>query len=211
MQDGERSGGVYRLLSLASLYDLAQSAFGATNARRSVVRDYFGSIRGARILDIGCGTAQIASVLDEGIYHGFDPNPSYVEAARESLGKAGRVWQGTIQDPRLPDGEPYEIVHAGGVAHHVDDSAAAQMFQLAFEVLRPGGRVITIDPCVHAGQSLLARTLVRRDRGQYVRSPDEYEQLAAPVFDGARIAVRDELLRIPYSHCVIVGTKPTHM
>jgi SAM-dependent methyltransferase len=206
--DSERAAGIYRFLSLASVYDLVQSAVGSTKARRTVVNDYFGPAADLRILDVGCGTAQLFRHLSGSVYHGFDPNPDYISTARRAFGDSIHVWQATIGQPALPDGQKYDIVHAGGVAHHVDDDTAARLFQLAAECLKPLGKLVTIDPCLYDGQSLLSRAVVKRDRGRFVRNPGEYDGLANPAFENIESLVRNDLLRIPYSHLVMVATGP---
>lgn len=51
-------------------------------------------------------------------------------------------------------------------------------------------------------QSLLARAVIARDRGQHVRSA-EYTSLARSVFSQVTPFQREDLLRIPYTHCVL--------
>jgi hypothetical protein len=45
--------------------------------------------------------------------------------------------------------------------------------------------------------------VISGDRGQAVRRPDEYARLAGERFATVQAEVRSNLLRIPYTHCVI--------
>ena len=92
---------------------------------------------------------------------------------------------------------------ATGVLHHLDDDRAVSLFNLARRALKPGGRLVTYDGCFVAGQPKLARFVVSRDRGQYVRESAEYAKLAAQVFTQVRSFVRHDLLRIPYTHVIL--------
>jgi ubiquinone/menaquinone biosynthesis C-methylase UbiE len=78
------------VLSLAPAYRLAQRAIGADRFRRVVVDEVICPTRDDRVLDIGCGTADILEHLG-GIadYVGFDPNGGYVQAARAKFGDRG--------------------------------------------------------------------------------------------------------------------------
>jgi len=104
-------------------------------------------------------------------------------------------------------------VLATAVLHHLDDNHAVSLFELARRALKPGGRLVTYDGCFEAGQPKLARFVVSRDRGQYVRESAEFAKLAAQVFPQVRSFVRHDLLRIPYTHvilqCRTVGSFPT--
>jgi hypothetical protein len=47
------------------------------------------------------------------------------------------------------------------------------------------------------------RWLLSRDRGRYVRSPESYQRLAAAVFPHVQTTIREDLLRIPYTHFIM--------
>lgn len=76
---------------------------------------------------------------------------------------------------------------------------------MASKALRLGGRVITIDGAFVTGQNPVARLLLNLDRGQHVRTPDEYIAIARRTFVDAKARVVDDLLSIPYTHCIVEG------
>jgi SAM-dependent methyltransferase len=190
------------VLGLSWVYDWFQTVVGLKRSYDIIVSDYLGDVSGARVLDIGCGTATIANWLEGASYSGFDPNPSYVAKAQVEADATRRVWEGSIEQPRL-DNDQYDLILGLGVLHHVDDMSGREFFELAERHLAPGGKVVTVDPCVHTGQSRLARALVKRDRGRWVRRPEEYRRLVGQKLGGVRATVRDDLLRIPYSHVIL--------
>jgi hypothetical protein len=89
------------------------------------------------------------------------------------------------------------------VLHHLNDDYAARLFKLARRALKPCARLVTLDGCFVAGQPKLARLVVSRDRGEYVREFAEYAKLAAQVFPQVKSVVRHDLLRIPYTHVIL--------
>jgi len=71
-------------------------------------------------------------------------------------------------------------------------------------VLDAGGRLVTSDPCFQPDQSAAARFIISGDRGRYVRSPEAYEAIARTVFDDVTVHVRHDMLRVPYTHVIMV-------
>ena len=99
------------------------------------------------------------------------------------------------------------IVIASGMTHHLDDEDALRLMQSAFAALEPGGRLVTFDGCFFEGQRPIARWLISRDRGEHVRALSDYVQLAERVFPEVESELYSDLLRIPYDHLVLEGTK----
>lgn len=162
------------------------------------------------MLDIGCGTGDIVKTLPRGLeYIGIDPNERYITAARRRFGSIARFAVACVS-PDMADGSgPYDLVTAIGVLHHLTDADADALFAFASRVLRPGGRVVTCDGAFVTGQSAIARWLLRCDRGCHIRAPDAYRKFAAHHFAETRVRVIDDLLRIPYTHCIIEAESRT--
>ena len=94
-----------------------------------------------------------------------------------------------------------------GVLHHLTDRECDTVFASAARVLRPGGRIVTIDGAFVPGQNPLARLLLRMDRGNHVRAPDEYMSIARRHFSDATATVTHNLLTIPYTHCIVEAVR----
>jgi len=103
--------------------------------------------------------------------------------------------------------EPFDLIMAIGVLHHLDDQEAELLFQVAHGALRQGGRLITCDGTFVSGQSLTARTLLKLDRGRHVRSPEAYEAIARRVFPCVEASVHHDLNSFQYTHCVMNCTR----
>ena len=72
----------------------------------------------------------------------------------------------------------------------------------------PGGRMVTVDPtCSCPGRARGALRSSTRDRGQHVREPERLRAARrGDAFDEVTTTVRSDLLRIPYTHCVLECT-----
>jgi cyclopropane fatty-acyl-phospholipid synthase-like methyltransferase len=172
--------------------------------RARYVAEYVQPKPGNKVLDIGCGPGDILPFLPGVDYMGLDISSEYIEAAKKRFGSAGRFY---CVDVGMTDlkGEQgrFDLVLATGVLHHLDDERAGQLFELARSALRSGGRLITYDGCYVPEQSRLARWMLSRDRGKYVRSREEYLRLASRSFARVESHVRHDLLRIPYTHLIM--------
>ncbi len=199
----ERNTGLRGLLARPVLYDAFQRAIGAPGVRRRFVDEYVQPAAGSRVLDIGCGTGDLLEALTAVEYVGFDPNPSYVDAARARFGSRGTFAVGDVETIDVASLGRFDRVVAFGVLHHLDDRAVHRLLDVAAAVLERDGRLVTYDPCFSPRQSRVSRMLVARDRGGNVRSPEEYRALAARTFDDVRVHEHHDLLRIPYSHTIL--------
>jgi SAM-dependent methyltransferase len=204
----ETTTGVRAILSSPRVYELWISAVGGERQRQTLQRDHFRTVPGERVLDLGCGPAELLPHLADGVYAGIDISERYIAAARERYGVRGefRVGDATAIDEDLRD---FDIVLAFGVAHHIDDAGVHQMFAGAARALKPSGRMVTVDPVFTPGQTRLARAVIERDRGRHVRTAERYAELARTAFVSVDVTVRHDLLRIPYSHCVLECRTPS--
>lgn len=198
------TSGLRAVFSAPRIYDLAQNAVGAGRSRARLVRDHLQLAAGARLLDIGCGTAAMLDHLPAGIeYVGVDLSAAYIEAARRNFGTRGEFHCADIAG--VPPGTfgSFDAVVANGLLHHLDDEPARNMLRVARSALRPGGHLVTIDPCFDPAQSGIARFVIRHDRGRNVRTLDGYVALAREVFARVDARLRSDMLRIPYTHAVL--------
>lgn len=202
--------GIRALLSNSRIYDLFQELMGAYRGRTIFTSQYVRAKAGERVLDVGCGTGEILAMLPGVEYFGFDPDPGYIAAAQDRF--RDRAWStfrcATLNGFAVDGLGKFDIVLAIGVLHHLTDDEASQLLELARAVLRPGGRLVTLDPCFAEGQSPIARYLASRDRGRHVRTSDAYRKLVSACFPVVAAEVRHDLTRFPYTHFVMEGTAP---
>jgi SAM-dependent methyltransferase len=191
------------VLSAAPVYSLFARLVGATSARRRYVEGYIRPRSGDRVLDIGCGPADILDSLPQVEYCGIDQSPEYIESARARFPLRGSFRVEAVGADLIGKYAGFDLVLATGVLHHLTDEEALALFRIAKAALKPGGALVTLDGAWVQGQSRMARALLRMDRGRHVRSPAEYERLAAGVFAHVDVRVMHDLLRVPYTHVVM--------
>ncbi len=199
------TSGIRSILSLPIFYNLLQNLLGAKKARKEFVNKYMQVSPNNRLLDIGCGTAEILDCLPDNLtYVGFDASNDYIKMAKEKYqDRNAQFFAKLVTDSNLGDFEPFDIVIATGILHHLEDDEVIHLFSLAKKFLKPDGRIITIDPCYLENQRTLARFMISRDRGQNVRTSNQYQELAENSFSNVSLSVRNDLLRIPYDHAIL--------
>lgn len=154
------------------------------------------------IIDIGCGPADILRYLPEVNYIGFDISQSYIDAAVRRYKDRGAFYCKMLTADAI-SGVDADIVVAMGVLHHLDDQGCVDLFTLAYNSLKKDGRLITMDGCYVEGQSWLARYIISKDRGQFVRQQQQYLKLAERVFSDVTFNICNDLIRIPYTHIIM--------
>jgi SAM-dependent methyltransferase len=122
---------------------------GTESAIRDRLKDYVPYFAGqANVLDVGCGRGEFLELLrDAGVSaRGLDLNPEMVEVC------TSRGLDATAGDARsflkgLPD-ESLGGLIAVQVIEHLEPAYLSQMLGLAFDKVRPGGRIVleTINP-----------------------------------------------------------------
>lgn len=195
-----------RPLSAPAVFDLYQWLVGAPGCLHRFVADHIRPKPGDRLLDIGCGTGAVIPYLPEGVdVVGIDISDAYIRAATERHGHRGRFMVADASDLSLDLGAPYDIAYLSGVLHHIPDEPARRVIDGALARLKSGGRLVTIDPTLVAGQGWLSRSVVKADRGQHVRSPDELARLMDGLAPDMRVLT--DMLHIPYAQVVTTITR----
>lgn len=190
------------------VYEWIQNIAGVTRFRRWLIREVLDLSRETRVLDLGCGTGVLATLLPDVDYTGLDNNPAYIkEAQSRYAGARTRFICSGVEnfDPRNLG--QFDAVISIGVLHHLDDAAAAQLFATAAQVLKPDGFLATLDPAYFPGQSWLSKTLTSFDRGKFVRTPPAYADLCASVLPHFSLRHRSNYNNFFYEGLVIYASK----
>ena len=179
------------------------SVIGGPQRSAILVQEYVRPRVGHRILEIGCGPGTIVPYLPDTEYVGFDASPEYIASAQARFGDRTTFICERVSQYSLKEHSYFDIVLALGILHHLDDTEALRLFQIARAALKPGGKLITLDGCFVEEQSAMARYIISKDRGQYARTREQYVQIASQVFSNITPSIRHDLLRIPYTHLIL--------
>lgn len=143
-----------RLIRWARHYDLAVSVLtlGQRARLRRATIEQAGVRPGERVLEVGCGTGDVAIAAGKrvgagGAVYGIDPAPEMVAVAREkavAAGVAAEFQIGVIEALAFPDAS-FDLVLSSLMMHHLPhDLKRSGMAEIA-RVLKPGGRLLIVD------------------------------------------------------------------
>jgi len=195
----QRNFGLQGWLKFPLLYNLLQDAIGGNALRRRFIRHHVRAKPGDKVIDIGCGPAQILPWLPEVDYLGLDINPACIASAKRThagrgtfvVGNTASLWD----DSRFRDAD---VVIGLGILHHLEDNEAEHCIRFAHRALKQGGRFVSLEACWVSNQGFLSRYIMSKDRGQNIRTEQMYRQLTDDVFKNVTAWVDTKPLRIPY-------------
>jgi SAM-dependent methyltransferase len=190
------------VLAIPVAYQLWWNLVGGPGWARTLVNEYIQPTPGIRILEIGCGPGTLVHYLPPSEYLGFDLSPKYINTAKKRFPDSQFICE-RVSEFSLGKAKSFDAVIALGILHHLDDGEAGQLFQIAYDALKPGGKLVTADGVWTDDQSPAARWLLARDRGEYVRSEPQYVEIASRGFTSVKASVRHDLLRIPYTQLIL--------
>lgn len=197
-------GKLSSVLKIPAGYRFFRWMVGGESAWKTYLADYVKPVPGKKIFDIGCGPADVLDYLPEVNYTGLDISPDYIRSAMRRFGSRGRFLCGDVGLASIEEEQgSFDLVLATGLIHHLDDTQAGMLFDLARRAMRPSGCLVTFDGCYVPEQSRVARWLLARDRGKFVRWEEAYLKLASEQFAKVEPFLRHDLLRIPYTHLIM--------
>lgn len=206
----QRISGAYRLITIPSIYKGLMFALGADRAITRYVHEVLQPTAGMKMLDVGCGPANVLDYLPALDYVGIDLNEKHIAFARERYGNRGKFLVGNVAEDLRQDEHKFDLINASGILHHLSDDEAMSLFQSLKRLLRPAGRIVTFDNVWLPEQRSVAKLLNRMDSGLNIRSQDGYVGLLE--YSGLNVETRifHDLLRIPYDHIVMIARNQTH-
>src|SRR3569832_1816125 len=140
------SHGIRSFLALPVIYRLANAVFSSPAFSRWFLKEILAVAPGQKIVDIGCGPADILAQLDDAVsYVGLDISEAYIDAASRRYGQRGVFIDGTVEDcvsDSLIQNAVVVLVYL--LLHHFGDSEATAILQFARDVLLPCGRLVLL-------------------------------------------------------------------
>lgn len=195
--------GLRSILASPLVYRLAMWAVGGHDFRRWFIENILALRPGQKVVDIGCGPADIFHELGAVDYVGLDTSEAYIAAARQRYGERGMFIAGNVDsweaDARIQDAD---LVLCYGVLHHIDDDEAKKIVRMARRCLKPGGRFVFFEPCYLLWQSRRSVFMMSRDRGQNVRSEEEWKVLVSDVFPETVTNIVSNFNRLGYTNII---------
>lgn len=196
---------IVTMLRVPFMYRLSQQIFGGRSVKKHVFKKYWISHPGMKILDIGCGPAQDRDLLGNDVFWtGLETSEQYVRSVKKSLRPSDSIYQGDVSALLELNLTDFDVVLLSGVLHHLDDNLASSLLFDCQGVLKPGGRIFTIDPVRVPEASKFETYLINSDRGKFVRSNEEYDRLIPHTFSQKSVGIVKNVGLLPQSTRVAI-------
>lgn len=193
----------YRLLEISACYDFFQTIVGSTSYIHRILGKTFADPQIRNVIDLGCGTGSKTPFLNSEMkYLGVDISEEYIARASSRDSAAKRTY--IVSDLSVPgwlratDFEQPTLVLAMGIFHHLDDKQIASLLLQLQENIPAGSEITSLDPTITPKTSKAAAFLARQDRGKFLRTPEELENIFDDFGFSTDIHEHRNELRIPY-------------
>jgi SAM-dependent methyltransferase len=142
--------------------------------------------RKPRLLDMGCGTGELAgSFIKAGYeYYGVDIEPERIRYARKTF-PGGKFHVMDASNLTYPDGY-FDQILITGVLHHLSDEEVRGIVREIKRVLSPSGRALVMEDIalpLRGSLNFLGALVHLADEGAHIRRPHEYTPLFEPHLD----------------------------
>ena len=192
---------ITKIFDNAKIYQFTQNLLIRKKSHGVISDKIIQPLSAKKVLDFGCGIGYHSLLFPEANYVGLDPLEDCIKLANSSFQASRNTFivgdEGTLKD--FASGT-YDLVIAIGVLHHINDETVVKFALEARRLLKPGGRLVTLDPVYHDRQSWSSSKIVGMDRGKFVRSYSDYAKLLKAGFPNLNHRIYSKLLRIPYDH-----------
>jgi SAM-dependent methyltransferase len=199
------NSGLRSILQSTLAFRLFGHVLGSETNKRWFVDHVLRLREGQKLIDVGCGPADILDRLPGVEYLGLDISDAYIESARTRFAsrRGATFVSGCVEDWRLnPLTSDADVGLANGVLHHVDDDEARKIFEFAYRALKDDGRFVFYEPCYLVWQSGISTYFMSKDRGQNIRTEQEWKDLASSTFPIVSTNVVTGVNRLAYI-CII--------
>jgi SAM-dependent methyltransferase len=199
------NSGLRSVLAFPWVYRLFDMLVGSKAYEDWFINNVLGLRDGQKLVDVGCGPAQILDRLPRVEYVGLDISDAYIQAARIKFKDRGgaNFLSGSVEDWMLnPLTYAADIVLTNGVLHHVDDENAKKILEFAYRILNDSGRFVFYEPCYLIWQSRISTYFMSQDRGQNIRTEQEWKELVSSIFPLVSTNIVTGANRLAYVHII---------
>ena len=202
----QRYGTFYNFLNNPLVYKFVQKVMSGTSFRADIIKKNIKKKK-LKILDIGCGPAEILTHIPECEYYGYDIDTRSINYAKKKFNKKNyHFFNKRFNEKEIKKLPKFDYVIFFGILHHLNDSEIMKILNLCKKKMKKKSKLLTEDPVIIENQNIIARNLILKDRGKNVRKKKEYISILKKHFKNVKPKITHQFF-IPYTWFTTVCSK----
>ncbi len=202
----QRNNILHDFINSPRIYKIIQNVMSGTSFRKKIIRENIKK-KNLKILDIGCGPAEIIEYIPECIYYGYDIDKRSIEYAKKKYkNKNYKFFCKEFKHSDVKKLPNFDFIILFGILHHLSNKQAKNILNLCKKKMKKNSKLLTEDPIFIKNQNLIAKFLIKNDRGMNVRKKNQYINLLKIYFRNCKSKVTKQHF-IPYTWFTTVCKK----
>jgi 2-polyprenyl-3-methyl-5-hydroxy-6-metoxy-1,4-benzoquinol methylase len=202
----QRKNQIYNLINNPLIYKIIQGVMSGTSFRNSIIKKNI-TKSNLKILDIGCGPAQIIEHLPQCDYYGYDIDQRSIQYAKKKYyQKNFHFYCKKFNKTELKRLPKFDFIIFFGILHHLSNKEVYEILKLCKKIMKKNSKLLTEDPIFLENQNPIAKFLIKKDRGLNVRKKREYLALLKNHFKKIKNKVTHQYF-IPYTWITTICSK----
>ena len=202
----QRKNQLYNLINNPIVYKIIQRLMSGTSFRNNIVKKNI-TKNNLKILDIGCGPAEILDHIPNCEYYGYDIDQRSIKYAKKKYHQRNyNFFCKKFNKSELKKLPKFDYIIFFGILHHLNNNEANKMLNLCKKKMKKKSKLLTEDPIFLDKQNIIARFLIAKDRGTNVRKKKDYMNLLKKHFKIIKPKITHQLF-IPYTWFTTICTK----
>ena len=194
----QRTSKIYNLINSPLFYIFFQKIMSGTSFRKKIIIKNIKNSK-VKVLDIGCGPAEVLNYIPNSVYYGYDIDPRSINYAKKKYKDKNHHFFckkfGKSEIKKLPK---IDYVILFGIVHHLNDEEVKNLFELCKKVMKKNAVLLTEDPILIKNQNPIARFFIKNDRGMNIREKSNYLKLVNVYFKNIRAKITHQFF-VPYT------------
>ena len=202
----QRKNQIYNLINNPLIYKIIQGVMSGTSFRNGIIKKNI-TKNNLKILDIGCGPAQILEHIPKCDYYGYDIDRRSIQYAKKKYyQKNYHFYCKKFNKTELKKLPKFDFIIFFGILHHLSNKEVYEILKLCKKIMKKNSKLLTEDPILLENQNVIAKFLIKKDRGLNVRDKQEYINLLKKHFKKIKNKVTHQYF-IPYTWFTTVCSK----
>ena len=194
----ERTSILHNLINNPIIYQAIQKLMSGNSFRKKFLKENVKD-KNLKILEVGCGSAEILKYIPVNEYYGYDIDPRSIQYAKQNHPYENcYFFNKKLEKKDISKLPNFDLILLFGILHHLNDTQAKKILDLCRKKMKKDAKLLILDPIFTSNQNIFARLLIKSDRGLNVRKEDEYLNLFKKNFKNVKSKITNQFF-VPYT------------